>query len=125
MASPQTSPNRIRTPIGASAPSVRRAKTSAPGAFPGLKFGPLIDALNRLPRPVLMVLTLALFVYAAIDPDGFATRMKALTAVPEPLWWMQGALITFYFGAREAFHHREATARKARPKAAPKPRDPA
>jgi hypothetical protein len=67
----------------------------------------LIDAMNRLPRPVLMILTVALFGYAAFDPAGFAARMEALAEVPEPLWWMQGAIVTFYFGAREAHYIRQ------------------
>lgn len=66
-----------------------------------------VDALNRLPRPVLMVLTVGLFAYAVMDPAGFAARMAALAKVPEPLWWMQGAVVTFYFGAREAHYHRQ------------------
>ena len=74
----------------------------------GLKgYDKLIDAMNRLPRPALMILTVALFAYAALDPAGFAARMRALAAVPEPLWWMQGAVVTFYFGARETHYARQ------------------
>ena len=40
------------------------------------------------------------------DPDGFARRMQALALVPEPLWWLLGAVVAFYFGAREAHHAR-------------------
>ena len=71
------------------------------------RYDQLIDAMNRLPRPALMILTVALFAYAALDPAGFAARMRALAAVPEPLWWMQGAVVTFYFGAREAHYARQ------------------
>lgn len=79
------------------------------------RFDQVIDAMNRLPRPALMLLTVALFGYAALDPDGFAARMQALAAVPEPLWWMQGAVVTFYFGAREAHYARQG--KKTAPKA--------
>lgn len=69
-------------------------------------FDTFVNGLNRLPRPMLALGTLALFVYAMADPDGFATRMQALAMVPEPLWWLLGAVVAFYFGAREAHHAR-------------------
>ena len=43
---------------------------------------------------------IALFVSAISDPLWFAARMQGLAAVPEPLWWLFGAIISFYFGAR-------------------------
>ncbi|CUX80456.1 MAG: Protein of unknown function (DUF3154) [Roseibaca calidilacus] len=70
------------------------------------RFDTFVNGLNRLPRPMLAIGTLALFVYAMADPDGFARRMQALALVPEPLWWLLGAVVAFYFGAREAHHAR-------------------
>jgi hypothetical protein len=72
-----------------------------PGAF-----DTFVNGLNRLPRPLLALGTLALFVYAMADPDGFARRMHGLAQVPEPMWWLLGAVVAFYFGAREAHHLR-------------------
>ena len=69
-------------------------------------FDRLIDGLNRLPRPALALGTIALFVFAMADPDAFAVRMRGLAEVPEPLWWLLGAIVGFYFGAREAHHFR-------------------
>ena len=69
-------------------------------------FDRFVNGLNRLPRPVLTLGTLGLFVYAMIDPAGFSLRMDGLALVPEPLWWLFGAVISFYFGAREAHHFR-------------------
>ena len=66
----------------------------------------LIDALNRLPRPTLALLTLALFLVAGLNPAWFEARMQALAAVPEPMWWIIGAVITFFFGARETHYLR-------------------
>jgi hypothetical protein len=63
-------------------------------------FDRLVDALNRLPRPALAFGTLALFGAAMIDPIWFAERMAGLALVPEPLWWLMGAIVSFYFGAR-------------------------
>ena len=66
----------------------------------------VIDALNRLPRPVMALLTLGIFLVAGFDPAWFEARMQALAAVPEPMWWIIGAVITFFFGARETHYLR-------------------
>lgn len=70
------------------------------------RFDAFVNGLNRLPRPMLALGTLGLFVYAMVDPEGFARRMRGLAEVPEPLWWLLGAVVAFYFGAREAHHLR-------------------
>lgn len=69
-------------------------------------FDGLMNGLNRLPRPVMTLGTVGLFVYAMIEPEGFGLRMENLNLVPEPLWWLLGAVISFYFGAREAHYFR-------------------
>ncbi|MDZ4312697.1 MAG: holin family protein [Cypionkella sp.] len=69
-------------------------------------FDRLVNGLNRLPRPLLAFGTIGLFVYAMIDPKDFALRMVGLNAVPEPLWWLLGAVVAFYFGARETHYFR-------------------
>ncbi|MDA9865373.1 holin family protein [bacterium] len=63
-------------------------------------FDRFIDGLNRLPRPMLALGTLALFVSAMVDPVWFSQRMQGIALVPEPLWWLMGAIVSFYFGAR-------------------------
>lgn len=73
------------------------AEFAAPRA--GL-FDRIMDAVNRLPRPALALGTLALFVAAMVDPLWFAARMQGLALVPEPLWWLLGVVVSFYFGAR-------------------------
>lgn len=69
-------------------------------------FDRMINGLNRMPRPLLAFGTLGLFVYAMVDPEAFAHRMVGLNAVPEPLWWLLGAIVAFYFGARETWYFR-------------------
>jgi hypothetical protein len=59
-----------------------------------------VDAANRLPRPLMALGTLGLFVSAMVDPVWFASRMQGIALVPEPLWWLLGAIVSFYFGAR-------------------------
>lgn len=69
-------------------------------------FDVVINGLNRLPRPMLALGTLGLFVFAMLDPQGFGARMVGLALVPEPLWWLLGAIVSFYFGARELHYMR-------------------
>ena len=63
-------------------------------------FDRFMDGLNRLPRPALALGTLGLFLSAMWDPVWFAARMQGISLVPEPLWWLLGAIVSFYFGAR-------------------------
>lgn len=63
-------------------------------------FDRFMDGVNRLPRPMMALGTLGLFVAAMVDPIWFASRMQGIALVPEPLWWLLGAIVSFYFGAR-------------------------
>lgn len=70
------------------------------------RFDRFVNGLNRLPRPMLALSTIGLFAYAMADPAGFSVRMQGLAYIPEPLWWLLGAVVSFYFGARELNHFR-------------------
>lgn len=70
-------------------------------------FDRVMDAVNRLPRPALALGTLGLFVAAMVDPLWFAARMQGVALVPEPLWWLLGVIVSFYFGARHQSKHME------------------
>ena len=59
------------------------------------RFDRLIDGLNRLLRPALAFGTLGLFMSAMVDPVWFAARMQGIALVPEPLWWLMGAIVSF------------------------------
>ncbi|WP_227269328.1 holin family protein [Roseobacter weihaiensis] len=63
-------------------------------------FNRIMDGVNRLPRPAMALGTLGLFVAAMVDPIWFAARMQGVALVPEPLWWLLGVIVSFYFGAR-------------------------
>lgn len=84
-------------------------------------FDQLVNGLNRMPRPMLALATPGLFVYAMVDPEGFARRMIGLDHIPEPLWWLLGAIVSFYFGAREAHYFRIRKTPAAAADAAPGP----
>ncbi|SDN88605.1 Holin of 3TMs, for gene-transfer release [Lutimaribacter pacificus] len=85
--------------------------TTAPGRS---RFDRIVDALNRLPRPALALGTVGLFVAAMVDPVWFAARMQGIALVPEPLWWLLGAIVSFYFGARHQAKGQEFQASLAR-----------
>ena len=70
-------------------------------------FDRLMDGVNRLPRPAMALGTLGLFVAAMADPIWFAERMQGIALVPEPLWWLLGAIVSFYFGARHQLKGQE------------------
>ena len=69
-------------------------------------FDDFVNGLNRLPRPILALGTVGLFVFAMADPYAFSIRMQGLETVPNQLWWLLGAIVSFYFGARELHHAR-------------------
>lgn len=88
---------------------IANALTQLEGEFAGAgggSFDRFVNALNRLPRPLMTIGTLGLFGYAMAEPIGFAARMEGLNLVPDPLWWLMGAIVSFYFGARELHYYR-------------------
>lgn len=70
-------------------------------------FERLMDGLNRLPRPMLALGTLGLMISAMVDPLWFAARMQGIALVPEPLWWLLGIVVSFYFGGRAQLKSQE------------------
>jgi len=90
-----------------------RAYTAALGQygqeFQGVSVGAFdrfMNGVNRVPRPALALGTIGLFVYAMAAPQSFSLRMEGLAYVPQPLWWLLGAVVSFYFGAREMSYAR-------------------
>lgn len=71
------------------------------------RFDRLMDGLNRLPRPLLAFGTIGLFVVAMVNPIWFSSRMQGIALVPDPLWWLMGAIVSFYFGARHQAHSQD------------------
>lgn len=68
-------------------------------------FDRFMDGVNRVPRPALALGTLGLLLTAMIEPLWFAERMQGLALVPEPMWWLLGVIVSFYFGARHQVKH--------------------
>jgi hypothetical protein len=63
-------------------------------------FNILVDAYNRIQRPAMTTGVIALFIWAAIDPLAFTITMKALSAVPEMLWYILASVVAFWFSGR-------------------------
>ena len=51
--------------------------------------------------------TIGLFVSAMAEPVWFAARMAGIATVLEPLWWLMGTIVSFYFGARHQVKRQE------------------
>lgn len=71
------------------------------------RFDRVMDAVNRLPRPMMALGCLGLFISAMVDPVWFAGRMQGIALVPESLWWLLGVVVSFYFGARHQLKGQE------------------
>ncbi|MEO0388393.1 MAG: holin family protein [Pseudomonadota bacterium] len=69
-------------------------------------FDDFVDGLNRLPRPVMALSTIGFMGFSMVDPVAFGVRMEGLSLVPGELWWLLGAIVSFYFGGRELHHFR-------------------
>ena len=59
-----------------------------------------IDGLNRLPRPLLAFMVIAVLVWAPLDPIGFARVMTAYGLIPEWLVIVMGQVILLFCGGR-------------------------
>lgn len=59
-----------------------------------------IDGLNRLPRPLITLGILALFVLAPADPIRFLEIARAYQLMPDGFWALLSIIIAFYFGGR-------------------------
>lgn len=89
-----------------------------PPADPAAKgrYDRLIDAANRLPRPLLVFGVVGLLALALFDPVLFDRAMSSLNRMPHELWWLIAAVLAGHFGAREAHHLRDRTGRKTQAK---------
>ncbi|MBD3803550.1 MAG: holin family protein [Thioclava sp.] len=90
---------------------IRAMELAAAEVAPLGIWGAFVAGLKMLPRPIMAFGVIGLFIFAMMDPEAFAIRMSALSLVPEPLWWLLGAVVSFYFGAREMEKSRGVSAR--------------
>ena len=63
-------------------------------------FNQIVDAANRMVRPLFTYGIVAMFIWAAIDPVNFSLTVQALQIIPELLWYIMMTIIGFWFGGR-------------------------
>jgi hypothetical protein len=61
----------------------------------------LWDGINRMPRPLIVIGIFWYFSMAYRNPKEFQVLNVALDTVPERMWWIMSAVVSFYFVARE------------------------
>lgn len=59
-----------------------------------------VDGLNRLPRPLITLGILGLFILAPADPIRFLEIARAYQIMPDGFWALLSIIIAFYFGGR-------------------------
>ena len=60
----------------------------------------VVDGLNRLPRPMIVLGVLFFFILAPSDPVYFLQIAQAYEAMPEGFWALLSIIVAFYFGGR-------------------------
>ena len=58
------------------------------------------DGFNRLIRPFIVTLVIAIFIVAYISPTHLAEISQAMMVIPEGYWTLLSIIIAFYFGGR-------------------------
>lgn len=59
-----------------------------------------VDGVNRLPRPLITLGVLGLFVFAPLDPVRFLQVADAYARMPGGYWALLSIIVAFYFGSR-------------------------
>lgn len=59
------------------------------------------DGINRMPRPLIVISIFWYFAFSYYNPIEFQVLNIALQTVPEEMWWIMSAIVSFYFVARE------------------------
>ncbi|MGI9492916.1 MAG: 3TM-type holin [Geminicoccaceae bacterium] len=59
-----------------------------------------VDGLNRLPRPLITLGILGMFILAPYDPVRFLEIATAYQVMPDGFWALLSIIIAFYFGGR-------------------------
>ncbi|WP_305970431.1 MULTISPECIES: 3TM-type holin [unclassified Mameliella] len=61
----------------------------------------LIDGLNRLPRPMLVLGVFVMLIWSVADPVFMAKVFSSWAIIPAPVWALIMVIVTFYFGGRQ------------------------
>ena len=77
------------------------------------RFDRLMDGVNRLPRPLLVLGVFGILVWTSIDPIAAAQVFTSWAIIPTEFWYVVLAIVTFYFGGRYQTKVHEMQARLA------------
>ena len=77
-----------------------------------------VDGLNRLPRPLLTIGIVSMFVLAPVDPERFLLIAKAYELMPDGYWMLLSIIVSFYFGGRMQIKAQDMSVKKNAVKAA-------
>lgn len=77
-----------------------------------------VDGLNRLPRPLVAIAVLSLFVLAPVNPERFLLIAKSYEMMPPGYWALLSVVISFYFGGRMQLKAQDMAVKKDAVKAA-------
>lgn len=83
----ETAVTAVQVPVMAGATLAKPKKT------PWAKW---MDGLNRLPRPLAMLLTFLFLIVGVFEPSIF----EKMAALPEGFWMLATVLVGFFFGGR-------------------------
>lgn len=61
----------------------------------------LWDGINRMPRPLIVIIIFWYFSLSYRNNINFQELNVALDTVPDRMWWIMSAVVSFYFVARE------------------------
>ncbi|WP_457647381.1 3TM-type holin [Profundibacter sp.] len=64
------------------------------------RFDRLMDGVNRLPRPMLVLGVFGILVWTSVDPIAAAQVFTSWAIIPTEFWYVVLAIVTFYFGGR-------------------------
>lgn len=70
-------------------------------------FDRLMDGVNRLPRPLMVLGLVWMLVETARNPEAMARVFGAWAVLPEAAWVVFGIVVTFYFGGRAQLKNQE------------------
>lgn len=63
-------------------------------------FDQMMDGLNRLPRPMMVISCFGLLAWTAMDPLKMAEVFSAWALIPAGMWGIITTIVVFYFGGR-------------------------
>jgi hypothetical protein len=65
------------------------------------RFDNAVERFHRLPRPIMLIMILAMFIWSVCDPDAFERWAKALQSLPAEMWLMISTIVLILWGVKK------------------------